>query len=236
MNCIPISFFVDKEKIYVFSKEKNDRILKTCLVITEIDANKETQKQYDVPLSAMGLECLDNTIYYDNIFILDNVLFFSFHHLGESITVAACDLETMRGTYYTLSDKSKDGRLFVKDDKIGLMVMENDLSTTINWFDFDRSKMEISENRVLTVDLESMNGKKYEMYIFGYNFYYIDGCLCGIVYDEENQNKNIAYVEIDANTGDILTCVAIEKENSQYMPWNYLIRDNEAGYQRFSIN
>ncbi len=233
LRTVPISMQMDNDYIYVFAKEKPSNSNK-ALVVTQISVGDGSVEQFTVPLSAFGLETIDNSIHYDNIFIIDDVLYFSFYHFGEKASIAVCDLNTNKGTNLTINDIYCDGRLFVHEGKIGLMLMEKDQSATISWYNFDRNEMLITHEKSIPVQLPETPQKSYEMYLFGQNFYFIKDNLCGFLFAEEDLTCDMAYVEINAQTGDIVTFIELETKDDDYSSWNYLIRDDGQGYQRFS--
>ncbi len=233
LKTIPISMQMDNDYIYVFAKEKSSKSNK-ALVVTQISVGDGSVEQFTVPLSAFGLDTIDGSIHYDDIFIIDDVLYFSFYRFGEKASIAVCDLNTNKGTNLTINDIYSDGRLFVHEGKIGLMLMEKDKSATISWYNFDRNKMLITHEKSIPVQLPETNEKNYEMYLFGQNFYFIKDNLCGFLFAEEDLTCSMAYAEINAQTGDIVTFIELETKDDDYASWNYLIRDDGQGYQRFS--
>lgn len=236
---MPFSIQITDKFIYIYSMENNSEI-SSDIIITKIEL-KDTVTEGDkfvliqVPISSIGLEEIDNTINHDNIFIINNILYFSFNHFGKSVTLAVCDLTNMRGTFISLDDVFVDGRLFVQENKIGLMIMDKQENSLIYWYDFDPENIILTEACHLAVSLPEFDGSvEYELYLFGYNFYYIDGLLCGFLYSKDDFVENMAYVEIVAATGKTSTFIPIKNSLiTSHKTWNYIIRKNGKGLCKY---
>ncbi len=236
---MPFSMQITDNFIYLYSKEK-DGDYSSDIVITEVelhDSVTDDGKTYiiNVPVSSMGLEEIDNTINHDNIFIINNILYFSFNHFGKNASLAVCDLENMRGTFVPINDIFVDGRLFIQGNKIGLMIMDKQEDSIINWYDFNSENMTLTMERSLPVSIpETAGGMEYELYLFGHNFYYIDGLLCGFLYSKEDYVENMAYVEIVADTGMTSTFIPFKNVNlDSHKTWNYIICNNGHGICKY---
>lgn len=233
------SMQLTENHIYLYSREK-DGDDTSDIVVTEVELydyaiDNSNVNVSNIPLSSIGLEEIDNSINHDNIFIIDNILYFSFNHFGKNASLAVCDLNRMQGTSILIDDVFVDGRLFIQDDKIGLTIMDKKEDTIINWYSFNLQNMELTLERSLPVSIpETDDGIKYELYLFGHNFYYTNGLLCGFLYSKETFKIDMAYVEIVADTGMTSTFIPFTNTNlDNNIVWNYIIRNNGHGICKY---